>query len=107
MEKSEIRTAIATDLKGMPSRNPDSLIPTLAKLHGLKAEEVSNQVHQMRDIGHIVPVGQSSIRLSDEGEQFYFATKEERITKFLKLNWPHITSHLLAILALIISLWLN
>lgn len=105
MTKEEIRLKIAKDLKGKPSRNPDSLIPELAKSLGLPQQDVNNQVMQMKDIGHIGPTGQASIRLTDYGEHFYFDSWKDKVSLFYKNNWPHITSNSIALLALGVAIW--
>lgn len=97
MDKDQIRMAIATDLRGKPSRNPDSLMPDVAKQLNISAEAVVTQMRQMTDLGHIVSVGQASIRLSEDGELFYFSSKKDKTLGYLKAN-------ALAILALAISL---
>ncbi|OGG80435.1 hypothetical protein A3A39_02675 [Candidatus Kaiserbacteria bacterium RIFCSPLOWO2_01_FULL_54_13] len=105
MNSDVIRSAIAKDLRGKPSRNPESLIPTLAKELGIQAEAVTNEVHRMTDLKHIVPVGLASIRLSEEGERHYFSTNTEQATHFFQENWPHITSNLIAFFALAIAVF--
>ena len=104
VDREEIRRAIATDLRGKPSRNPDSLMPEIARQLGVPVEDVVTQVHQMSDSGHIVPVGQSSIRLSEDGERFYFSTNTEQASYFLANNWPYITSNVIALFALGVSI---
>ena len=104
MERDQIRKAIATDLRGTPSRNPDSLMSTLPKALNVAPEEISKQIAQMSDLKHIVPIGQASIRLSEEGERFYFSTDKEKTIGFLKTNWPHLTSNVLALFALVVSI---
>ena len=104
MDKDKIRLAIATDLRGKPSRNSASLMPTIAGELHIDVTEVYNQVSQMSDIGHIVQRNETSLRMTDDGERFYFSTGKERVSTFLQRNWPHVTSNLLALIAIVISL---
>ncbi|PIR85620.1 hypothetical protein COU14_03330 [Candidatus Kaiserbacteria bacterium CG10_big_fil_rev_8_21_14_0_10_44_10] len=105
MNAEDIRKAIAEDLRGTPSRNPDSLYPEMSKLLKIRAEDVVTQMHRMEDLGHIAKVGQASIRLTEEGSQYYFSTKQQVVTSFLKDNWPNILSNAIAFIALVISIY--
>lgn len=105
MEREQIRKKIAEDLRGRPSRNPDSLIPDMTTQLGIPAEQVNVEVLQMTDHGHIVPIGQASLRLSAEGERYYFSSDREKVVGFFGKNWPHIMSNLIAALALFIALF--
>ena len=105
MLKNDIRKAIALDLKGRPSRNTNSLLPEMAKNLGIETPDVLTHIQQMSDNGHLIFLAPESIRLTEAGEKYYFASKRERVIEIFKRNWPHITSNTIAVVALAASLW--
>jgi len=97
MERDQIRRAIAEDLRGKPSRNPLSLIPELAKKLGVEVDEINYQLLQMVDLGYVFFKNHdTSIRLLNLGDRFYFASRTERCMRYIKNNG-------IALLALLIS----
>ncbi|MDB5187996.1 MAG: hypothetical protein JWO50_516 [Candidatus Kaiserbacteria bacterium] len=107
MNKNQIRLVIANDLRGRAHVDRFRQKQDLAEKFNIDAGDVHNQIHQMMDLGQVVSLNEHEIRLSVDGERFYFSGKTEKISEFFKENWPHITSNTIAILALLISIFLK
>ncbi|MDB5188238.1 MAG: hypothetical protein JWO50_758 [Candidatus Kaiserbacteria bacterium] len=107
MDRDQIRSAIASDLRGKAYMDRYDQKRALAEKLGISEDDILNQVHQMMDLGHVISLNDYEIRLSIDGERFYFSGKTEKTSEFFKKNWPHITSNVIAILALLISILLK
>jgi CTP-dependent riboflavin kinase len=106
MKTEKIRIEIAIDLRGKSSRNPESLIPDMAKKLEISTPDVMTQIQLMEDLGYVSKAnGGPSIRLTERGEIYYFSTKNQKIIHFLVNNWPNILSNIIAFLALCVSIY--
>lgn len=105
MTKEQIRVAIVIELRGKAYVQSYKLKRALEETLGVDANKIHDQIFQMAELGHVVQLNPHEIRLSVEGERFYFSTRREKIVEFLKKNWPYVTSNLIALAALIISIF--